>query len=220
MIKEVAVGSKRKLRENERGLTGGQATGIEFYNSRDLVDSNFTVAEGGRVTLGDPNIRGGASVTHGGFNDPSAAFDLIPHRSVHYTIYGFDFQARYENLLRFQAEYARRENDRVTLNTPTGKALLYLEHIDGAYFEMEARPWRKSRVSVLARFDRVNRNSRDPPPASALPTGIFNVERFTLGVNVLLWRQSLLMLNWERWYLPVPAQRNLNVYGVRYAITF
>jgi hypothetical protein len=201
-------------------LNGDQADGVQFYKSRDLLANNFTVAEGGRLTLGGPNIRAGTSITHGGFNDPTVP-DLIRGKSLHYTIYGFDIQARYKDLLRFQFEWARRENDRVTTNTPTGLPLLYLEHIDGYYVEAEVRPWTKSRVSLLGRYDGMSRFSRDlPTPMSTLPETIFNVHRSTVGLNVALWRQSLLMFDWEHWFLPAGLKRNLDVYGVRYAITF
>jgi hypothetical protein len=201
-------------------LTGDQADGVQFYRSRDLVGNNFTVAEGGRFTLGGPNVRAGTSVTHGTFNDPTTP-DLIPGKSLHYTIYGFDIQAHYEDLLRFQAEFARRNNDRVTTNTPSGLPLLFSEHIDGYYVEGEVRPWRKARVSLLARYDWMMRNSRElPTPASILPAPIFNVHRTTLGLNVQLWRQSLLMFDWEHWSTSEGVRQNVDVYGVRYAITF
>jgi mono/diheme cytochrome c family protein len=202
------------------GLAGDQGDGVQFYKSRDLVDNNFTVAEGGRVTVGGPNFRLGSSMTHGSLNDPTVP-DLIPGKVLHYSIYGFDVQARYEDLVRFQIEWARRDNGRVTTNTPTGTALLFTEHLDGYYAEGEVRPWRKARVSMLARYDWMHRDSRElPTPASTLPSGVFSVDRFTLGLNIELWRQSLLMLDWEHWALPLGLKRNLDVYGVRYAITF
>ena len=68
-------------------------------------------------------------------------------------------------------------------------------------------------MSFLARYDSQNLRS-------ALPPGNFDVERLTLGVNFELWRQSLLMIDWERWVLPEPNQRIANVGGVRYTITF
>jgi hypothetical protein len=57
------------------------------------------------------------------------------------------------------------------------------------------------------------------PPGSTLPAGTFNVERLTVGINIELWHQSLLMINYERWLLP-ELDRTANVFGVRYAITF
>ena len=51
-------------------------------------------------------------------------------------------------------------------------------------------------------------------------TSNFNIHRTTLGLNFALWRQSLLMVNWENWRVPDSLQRSLNVYGVRYAVTF
>src|SRR5262249_39724086 len=40
----------------------GNANGIDFFQSRDLLDNNVRVAGGGRVTVGDPYVRAGASV--------------------------------------------------------------------------------------------------------------------------------------------------------------
>ena len=53
-----------------------------------------------------------------------------------------------------------------------------------------------------------------------LTTGAFDVQRVTLGANIDLWHQSLLMVNYERWILPVPNHRTADVFGVRYTITF
>ena len=74
-------------------------------------------------------------------------------------------------------------------------------------------------MSFLARHDFLRRLSPLPLPVGALPTGEFNVERITLGVNIELWHQSLLMFNYERWLIPEPSHA-ANVYGIRYTITF
>ena len=95
----------------------------------------------------------------------------------------------------------------------------FLEKVDGYYLEAEVRPWEECKVSFLARHDVFNRSSPLPPPTSALPSGSFHVERPTLGINIELWNQSLLMLDVERWFLPEP-ERAVTVFGVRYSITF
>src|SRR5262249_28042406 len=69
----------------------GSGNGIDFFQSRDLFDNNNRVAGGGRLTVGDPSLRGGASFPIGRFDDQNGApgpggFD--------YTIYGCDLQAR------------------------------------------------------------------------------------------------------------------------------
>ena len=74
-------------------------------------------------------------------------------------------------------------------------------------------------MSLLLRYDFLSRHSPLPPADSTLPTGSFGVQRFTWGVNIDLWRQSLLMVNHEHWFLPEPRHA-ANVFGVRYAITF
>jgi hypothetical protein len=198
------------------GLSGS-STGIDFLQSRDLLDNNNRVAGGTRLTVGGPYVRAGASYMAGRFDattDPS-----VPMGPLNYQIYGFDLQARYKRLFRCQFEYARRDSDRVGFlgNGTT----VFSEKVDGFYLEMEARPWEDCHVSFLARYDLQSRSSPLPPPVSSLPSGSFNVERLTLGINIELWHQSLLMFNYERWFLPEPERdRAVNVFGVRYTITF
>ncbi|HEX4590635.1 MAG TPA: hypothetical protein VH120_11935, partial [Gemmataceae bacterium] len=190
----------------------GTGNGVDFLQSRDLLDNNNRVAGGARVTLGDPYVRAGASVTTGRFNMASDA------QGLYYTIFGFDLQAHYKRLLRFQAEYARRDGDRIGI-LPIGTEQ-FSEAVYGYYVEAEARPWEKCHVSFLARYDQQTVNSPLPPPTSALPNGHFNVERLTLGINIELWHQSLLMFNYERWLVPEPDHRTADIFGVRYTITF
>ena len=196
------------------GLTGS-ANGIDFLQSRDLIDNNNHVAGGGRVTVGTANIRLGASLTGGRFDDPRDP--AVPAGPLNYRIIGVDLQARYKRLFRMQIEYARRDSGRVQALAGTSSTIS--EEVDGYYLEVEARPWNDCRVSFLARHDILNHNSALPPPSSTLTTGTFTVERFTVGVNIELWQQSLLMFNLERWFVPEP-QRAVNIYGVRYSITF
>src|SRR5262249_33234079 len=155
------------------------------------------VAGGGRLTVGDPHVRVGASIAAGRFDIPDAT---APPGGLHYTIYGVDLQARYKRLFRFQAEYARRDSDRIgILAHRTG---LVTESVYGYYVEAEARPDEKCHVSLLVRYDSQRRSAPLPPSGSALPTGTFGVERLTLGINIELWQQSLLMFNYERWLTP------------------
>jgi len=193
----------------------GSSNGVDFLQSRNLLDGNDRVAGGGRLTVGDPYIRAGASFTAGRFDDPNASG--VP-AGLYYTIYGFDVQGRYKRLFRFQFEYARRDSDRFGLLS-TGPGV-FSEGVYGYYVEAEARPWDRCRVSLLARYDSQKRSSPAAPSGSALPNGFFNVERLTLGVNVELWHQSLLMIDYERWLVPEPAHRTADVFGLRYTITF
>jgi hypothetical protein len=196
------------------GLTGFDE-GVFFEFSRDLADNNHDVAGGGRVTIGGPNVRLGASVMNGRFNDPTLKFGT--HTGLDYTIYGFDAQAHYKDLFRFQCEYARRDNDR--LNDFGSGPEVFTETVDGYYFEAEVRPWQKCCVSLLGRYDQMRRHSLLPAPFSTLPTGLYDIQRLTGGINFTLWRQSLLMLDYERWFIHDPL-RSVDVFGVRYAVTF
>jgi hypothetical protein len=193
----------------------GNSLGVDFLQTRNLYDNNGFASGGGRVTVGVPEIRAGASVMSGRFDDPTTSG--VPG-ALDYTVYGFDVQAHYERLLRCQFEYARRDSDRFGF---TGSAVeTFTEAVFGYYAEVEVRRCNESHVSFLARYDSQSRHSPLPPPGSTLPTGSFDVERLTLGVNFELWRQSLLMIDLERWLVPEPDKRVANVGGVRYTITF
>jgi hypothetical protein len=193
----------------------GSSNGIDFFQSRDLLDNNVRVAGGGRLTVGDPYVRAGASVMSGRFDDPNAA---SAPTALHYTIFGFDLQARYKRLFRCQIEYARRTSDRFGILGNGSE--VFREAVAGYYIEAEARPWEKCRVSALARYDYQRRSSPLPPSGSSLPTGSFDVERITLGVNIELWHQSLLMIDFERWLVPELAHPTADVFGIRYTVTF
>jgi hypothetical protein len=193
----------------------GNASGIDFLQSRDLLDNNNKAAGGGRLTIGTPDIRAGASVTAGRFDDPKTSG--FPE-GLDYLIYGFDLQAKYQRLFRFQAEFARRGSDRIGfLGNGFG---VIAEAVQGYYLEAEARPYDECHVSFLVRYDSQSRHSPLPPPGSTLLSGTFDVERLTLGINFELWRQSLLMLDYEHWLLPEPRQPTADIAGVRYTITF
>jgi hypothetical protein len=141
----------------------------------------------------------------------------VPGGPLTYKIYGVDLQARYKRLFRCQIEYARRDTDRVGFFVDGPGT--FTEKVEGYYLEAEVRPWNDCKVSFLARHDIQSRASPVAPPASTFATGTFNVERLTLGINIELWHQSLLMIDYERWFLPEP-QSAANVFGVRYTITF
>jgi hypothetical protein len=192
----------------------GSGNGIDFLQTRALFDNNVRVASGARLTVGDPYVRAGASVTSGRFDDPNAA---VAPRGLYYTIYGFDLQAHYKRLFRCQLEYARRTSERSGI-LPGGPGV-FSEAVGGYYIEAEARPWEKCRVSLVARYDYLQRSSPLPFPGSALP-GAFDVERITVGINIELWHQSLLLVNFERWLLPELAHPTADVFGIRYTITF
>src|SRR5262249_16808460 len=144
------------------GLEGG-SNGIDFFQSRDLLDNNNRVAGGTRVTVGGPNVRAGASFMTGRFDVPGPTGNL---GGLDYTIYGFDVQARYKRLLRAQFEYARRDTDRIGLfaNGPD----IFAESTYGYYAEAEARPWDTCHVSFLVRYDSQKYNSPLPPSGSTL----------------------------------------------------
>jgi mono/diheme cytochrome c family protein len=193
----------------------GNFNGIDFLQTRNLVDNNNRVSGGARVTVGDPNIRAGASVTGGRFDDPTAG--SIPG-GLDYTAYGFDVQAHYERIVRCQFEFARRDSDRVGF---FGNGLeVFGESVFGYYAEIELRHCNESHISFLVRYDSESRHSPQPVPGGLLSTGTFDVERLTFGVNIELWRQSLLMIDLEHWLLPEPGKHTADIAGARYTITF
>ena len=113
-----------------------------------------------------------------------------------------------------QFEYAQRDTD-TFVNLPG--QLLSLDRVGGSYVEGELLVSRKYKLSLLSRFDTQSRHSLTP--LGGMPTGSFNVSRFTYGVNHVLPGGSLLMLNVEHWFLPNPLQ-DIDVLGVRWAATF
>ena len=193
------------------GLVGGP-DGIDMDRSRDYLDNNGRPAWGGRATVGTSFLRLGTSVTGGQFSDSPLVDAPTPMR---YLIYGFDLTARYKDLFRFQAEYARRNSDRFDADS----GVTVREYVQGYYLEAECRPAEGSPVSFLGRYDWMGRGSPLPVDESVLPTGHFAVRRLTAGVNFAVFGRGLLMLDYERWLMPagVPDQ---NVYGVRFAVTF
>jgi hypothetical protein len=192
----------------------GSSSGLDFLQSRDFFDNNNRVATGGRLTIGDPYVRVGASLTGGRFDDPNTA--VVP-RGLYYTIWGLDVRAQYKRLFRCQFEFARRDSDRVG-TLANGSLGRLSDAVYGYYVEAEARPWEKCRVSLVGRYD--SQTHRSQAAMGTLPTGNFDVERFTIGINIEFWQQSLLLINFERWFLPEPTNRTADVFGVRYTITF
>ena len=145
----------------------------------------------------------------GRFNDNPLS-GAYPGRQ-NYLIYGFDAVARYENLLRFQFEYAQRNTDLLT-SAPPDPVVTGVEKVCGDYFEAEGRLRNDSKFSLLARWDHMNRNMAP----SAL--NITEVQRFTDGLNYAVTSNSLFMFNHEIWR-PI-GQPNIQVFGARYAVTF
>lgn len=193
------------------GLQGG-ADGIDFDRSREYVDNNRAPAVGSRVTLGTPALKIGGSVMGGRFNDTPS--DGPNNRGLYYWIYGADATYRYEDILRLQFEYAQRDTDRF-VDLPN--QAFTRERVGGSYVEGELLLSRKYKISFINRYDMQVRHSIIP--TGDMPTGSFNVSRYTYGLNYVLPGGSLLMFNVERWFLPSPL-KNIDVLGLRWAATF
>jgi cytochrome c553 len=193
------------------GLQGGD-DGIDFDMSRDYVDNNKVPAVGGRATLGNANLTVGGSLMGGRFNDNTGSGPNA--RGLYYWIYGADVSYRYKDIFRLQFEYAQRDTDRY-VNLPN--QLFTRERVGGCYVESELLLSRKYKISLLNRYDMQARNSIIP--VGSMPTGSFNVQRYTYGLNYVLPGGSLLMFNVEHWFLPKPL-KDIDVLGVRWAATF
>ena len=193
------------------GLQGG-ADGIDFDLSRDYVDNNSQPAVGTRLTVGNSLLRLGSSLMTGNAA-PTGGIGPAGD-ALNYRLYGFDAVFHYQDLFRFQFEYARRDSDRL-VNTTT----LTRDHVSGFYLEGELLLWRAAGLSLLARYDQQDRTSVAPPPESSLSTGTFAVTRYTYGLNWRLPGGSLLMIDYERWNLPTGLPRQ-DVIGVRWSYAF
>lgn len=192
----------------------GTADGIDFDMSRAYTSINNTPSIGGRATLGNDFFKLGASALGGNFTSSSGAG---PNGSqLDYRVFGVDASFRYRDLIRFQAEYARRDNDHLRgdpLN-PTNTR----DVVDGCYAETEVLLMDYLHTSFLFRYDR-QRQAAEIPDGSGISFDAFNVQRLTYGLNCTLPGGSLLMANYEYWLLPAGFE-NLHVYGVRWAATF
>jgi hypothetical protein len=192
----------------------GTADGIDFDLSRDYVDNNARLAGGTRLTIGNPMLRLGSSFMTG---DAAPAGGVGPnHDMLFYRVYGFDATFRYQDLVRCQFEYARRDSDRIVSNPGP---LLTRDHVEGCYLEAEVMLWRAYGISFLMRYDRQARGSIAPPPDSSLTVGSFAVNRMTYGFNFRLPGGSVLMVDYEHWSLPDPLKR-ADLVGARWVYSF
>ena len=195
------------------GLWAG-TDGIDFDLSRDYVDNNNQPAVGTRLTLGNQMLTAGGSIMSGQ-SSPIGGLGNVP-REFNYLIYGYDAVFRYEDILRVQFEYARRDSDRI-VGDPV--QIFTRDRVLGYYLESELLLSRDQGISFVARYDRQNRHSIAPPPESVLPVGNFDVSRFTYGLNFTVGANSTLMINHERWFLPA-GQNRIDVIGVRWVCSF
>lgn len=207
----------------------GDNNGINFNQSQPYVDNNGRPAVGTRLTAGIPQLRVGYSLMQGDFNVPGnnqvggTNAGTAVARNLSYTIYGVDLVATHENLIRFQAEYGKRSQDRFGIVPPSTVTSVFQEVVDGYYFELEARPTNDCPISALFRYDRLNRDSVITGGTAAgtnvvLPNN-YNVQRYTWGININLWRDSLLMFNHEIFHFSA-ALPHLQLFGVKYLVSF
>ena len=193
------------------GLQGQSS--INFDDSRDYVDNNSTPAVGGRWTISNSSLRLGSSLISGQYAPRSGKG---PDASrLGFLIAGADLTWRMADVLRVQAEYARRNtNTYYEFNDEYGR-----DHVSGWYVESELLLSREARLSLLGRVDQQSQAYAFNDPDAGRPGDNFTVNRMTYGVNWTLPGGSLLMFNIERWNLPqdLPDQ---NVVGVRWAASF
>ena len=88
----------------------GSPVGIDFLESRDYLDNNSEPGVGGRITIGNQYLSLGSSMMAGRFNDDGVTGPLGD--VLNYEIFGVDITARYQDLVRIEAEYAQRNSDR------------------------------------------------------------------------------------------------------------
>jgi hypothetical protein len=192
----------------------GNLNGIDFIASRGYVDNNRSPSIGGRIAVGNKYLRVGGSALGGRFNPD--ALSGPPSPDMNYVVFGADAIFRYEDIFRIQFEYAERDSDRFG-NVPG--PMIFRERTGGSYLETELLLSRHWHLSLYARYDNMLRHSLLPPIGSQLPSGNFNIERLTYGLNWSLPGGSLLMFNLEQWYMP-GGLANVNVAGIRWAAMF
>lgn len=195
------------------GLQG--STDLElgsWFQSRDYVDNNTEPAVGGRATLGNNYLRAGASLMSGRYNENTlqAAVPEI----LDYKIYGVDLVARYEDWVRIQVEWARRDND--AFDFLAGDVTR--EAIKGTVIEGEFKLWSKPKISAIVRYDDQRRTDGPPRFGTPILTPETSVQRFTYGLNVAL-GSSTLMVNHEHWKVPDPLN-DLDILAIRWVAAF
>ncbi|MEX2186116.1 MAG: hypothetical protein WD875_04945 [Pirellulales bacterium] len=195
------------------GLQG--STGIDlssWYQSRDYVDNNTEPAIGGRATIGNKYLRAGASIMSGRYNE-NRVQAAVPE-TLDYKIYGADLVARYEDWVRIQVEWARRDNDAFDfLAADVGR-----ESIQGTVVESEFKLWRQPKISAVVRYDDQRRTDGPPRFGTPILSPEVSMQRFTYGLNVAL-GSSTLMINHEHWKVPDPLN-DLDVLAIRWVAAF
>jgi hypothetical protein len=198
------------------GLQGGISGITDFYSSRDYVDNNREPAFGARVTFGIPGLKlGGSLMTglHSAIADgATGTFD----KNLNYNLYGFDLTMRIKDVFRLQVEYASRSTDRFIFSPSIRRVD---EELWGIYIEGGLRIHESPRIELVVRYDTLNRNSDGPPSGSSLKKSRFHIRRITTGANILLPGGSLLMFNYEHWWLPEDLGEE-DLLGVRYVASF
>lgn len=193
------------------GLQGQSS--INFDDSRNYNDNNTTPALGGRWTISNSNLRLGSSLISGQYA-PRGGVGPDASRLA-FLIAGADLTWRLDDVLRVQAEYARRNtNTYYEFNDEYGR-----DHVSGCYVESELLLSREARVSLLGRWDQQSQAYAFNDPDAGRPGNNFTVNRLTYGVNWTLPGGSLLMFNIEHWNLP-QSLPDMNVVGVRWAASF
>jgi hypothetical protein len=183
-----------------------------WYQSRDYVDNNTEPAVGGRGTIGNKYLRAGASLMSGRYNENTLQAAVA--EILDYKIYGADLTARYEDWVRIQVEWARRDNDAFDfIAGEVGR-----ESIQGTVVEGEFKLWSKPKISAIVRYDDQRRTDGPPRFGTPIVSPEVAVQRFTYGLNFAL-GSSTLMLNHERWKVPEPLN-DLDILAIRWVAAF
>ncbi|MBN2785296.1 MAG: hypothetical protein JXR25_10735 [Pontiellaceae bacterium] len=177
---------------NLYGINGLQS---DFYSSREYDDNNSDTTLGCRATLGNSWFRIGGSYAEGemqfdSFGDPQKEYQLI----------GGDVSLRYRDLIRLNYEYAIRKED--TEGFADGD-------IDGHVLEAEGRIWQEPRISLVVRYDTLERNGA---------LGDSFTERISWGPTIAL-GGTVLLFNHEHWEFDTPDQAE-DVLGFRWVAWF
>lgn len=112
---------------------------VSFVNSRSYRDNNRSPLVGSRMTFGNQTARVGASVMGGKTEDDG-------NTPLWLEMYGVDFTAQFQDLLRLYFEYALRDGGQ---RLPFfGDNIAY-----GVVCEAEVRLWKDPRISLVTRYD-------------------------------------------------------------------
>jgi len=192
-------------------VNGLQGTfGLDLHQSRAWSDNNGDVAVGGRFTVDAFGVTLGASAMTGNMEASAGA---LAGRLGYYAV-GLDVSARFGRRVGISAEVARRKNDQLVFPSFARTEA----EVEGYVVEGDLLLLEEPGLSLIARIDLLRYEGGVAPLSSSLSPDR-RMSRFTWGFDLATWGGSSLMINHERWWMPVGLE-DLDLVGARWVASF